>query len=68
VEEPAGKKVFAKYREKAAYTYQSYHSTMLPTEPLKIDLIRLAVVLSLAGAAADPRGRALELSIEGSFI
>jgi hypothetical protein len=41
---------------------------MLPTEPLKIDLIRLAVVRSLGGAAADPRGRVLELSIEGSFV
>jgi hypothetical protein len=41
---------------------------MLPTEPLKIDLMRLDVVRSLAGTAADPRGRALELSIEGSFI
>jgi hypothetical protein len=41
---------------------------MLPTEPLKIDLMRLEVVLSLAGVAADPSGRELELSIEGSFI
>jgi hypothetical protein len=41
---------------------------MLPTEPLKIDLMRLEVLRSFAGAAADPRGRALELSIEGSFI
>jgi hypothetical protein len=36
---------------------------MLPTDPLKIDLIRLEVVRSFAGAAADPRGRELELSI-----
>jgi len=41
---------------------------MLPTDPLKIDLIRLEVVRSFAGAAADPRGKVLELSIEGSFI
>jgi hypothetical protein len=41
---------------------------MLPTDPLKIDLIRLEVVRSCAGAAADPRGRELELSIEGSFM
>jgi hypothetical protein len=40
----------------------------LPTEPLKIDLIRLEVVRSFAGAAADPRGRVLALSIEGSFV
>jgi hypothetical protein len=31
-------------------------------------LMRLEVVRSCAGAAADPRGRELELSIEGSFI
>jgi hypothetical protein len=41
---------------------------MLPTEPLKIDLMRLEVVLALAGMAADPAGRVLELSIEGSFV
>jgi hypothetical protein len=41
---------------------------MLPTEPLKIDLIRLEVVRTFVGEATDPRGRVLELSIEGSFV
>jgi hypothetical protein len=30
--------------------------------------MRLDVVLALAGATADPSGRELELSIEGSFV
>jgi hypothetical protein len=41
---------------------------MLPTEPLKIDLMRLEVVRTGADAATDPPGRVLELSIEGSFV
>jgi hypothetical protein len=55
---PWGKKALAKYSEKAAYTYQSYHSTRLPTEPLKMDLMRCDVVRGAAEAV-----RVLELSI-----
>jgi hypothetical protein len=36
---------------------------MLPTEPLKMDLIRLEVVFSFGVAGTDPAGRVLELSI-----
>ncbi|GED75054.1 hypothetical protein PFL02_19040 [Pseudomonas fluorescens] len=41
---------------------------MLPTEPLKIDFRRLAVVFSVAGAAADPAGRVLEISMKDPSI
>src|SRR3569623_1987432 len=40
VASPLGKKALAKYSENAEYTYQSYHSTRLPTEPPKIDFRR----------------------------
>ena len=41
VSSPSGKKRGAKYKVKAAYTYQSYHSTKLPAEPPIMDLTRV---------------------------
>src|ERR1700709_54663 len=60
---PWGKNDLAKYSENAAYTYQSYHSTILPTDPLKIDFKRLRGVFSMVGAAADPLGIAFGVTI-----
>src|SRR4051812_18289669 len=37
VELPLGKNTGAKYKAKAEYAYQSYHSTRLPIEPLIIE-------------------------------
>ena len=33
---PCGKNIGAKYSAKAEHAYQSYHSTKLPTEPLRM--------------------------------
>jgi hypothetical protein len=41
---------------------------MLPTDPLKIDLRRLEVVLSAAGFDAAPAERVLEVSMVDPFI
>jgi hypothetical protein len=41
---------------------------MLPIDPLKIDLRRLVVVFSAAGAVAAPVGREVALSIRGNLL
>lgn len=53
---PAGKNDLAKYRAKAEYTYQSYHSMRLPIEPEKIERRRRRTsAAALDGAAsAEP--------------
>ena len=54
-----GKNTGAKYREKAAYEYQSYHSTRLPTDPLTMARTRPEVPASLStviNSAFDKKG------------
>lgn len=49
VELSEGKKEAEKYRAKAEYVYQSYHSTRLPTEPPKM-AVSLRFEMEVKGA------------------
>jgi hypothetical protein len=62
VASPEGKNDAEKYRENAEKTYQSYHSTRLPTEPLKMALSRRCEMRSGRVIAAEEGNKGGERS------